>query len=63
MEQSGFFWIRLTSPQGHAFEPLIAWRHQTGWRIPGSNEEVPEGTIIDVLEGPIKAPSLTKRAT
>lgn len=56
MEQSGFFWIRLKSAQGHAFEPLVAWRNRNGWRIPGSADSIPEGTIVEVLEGPLAAP-------
>lgn len=57
MEQSGFYWIRFTSPQGHQFEPLVAWRNRNGWRIPGSAEAVPEGTVIEILDGPLPPPA------
>lgn len=60
MEQSGFYWIRFTSPQGHVFEPLVAWRTNRGWRIPGSADSVPDGTLVDILEGPLPSPSITQ---
>lgn len=56
MTQSGFYWIRLKSPQGHVFQPLVAWTNRTHWRIPGSAEAIPEGAVVEVLEGPLAPP-------
>lgn len=58
MEKSGFYWIRFKSPQGHVFEPMVAWRNRNGWRVAGSAEAVPESTIIEILEGPLDPPAL-----
>lgn len=57
MERSGFFWIRLNSPQGHRFEPLVAWFDRNGWRIPGSAESIPETTKVEILGGPLEPPA------
>lgn len=57
-ERNGFFWIRFKSPQGHVFEPLVAWRQAGSWRVPGSAEAVPDNVTVEVLEGPLVAPSI-----
>lgn len=56
MEKNGFYWIRFTSPQGHVFEPLVAWRQAGSWHIPGSAETVPETVTIEILDGPLAPP-------
>lgn len=56
MEKNGFYWIRFKSPQGHVFEPLVAWQQAGIWSIPGSADRVPDNIEIDVLEGPLTAP-------
>ena len=58
LEKNGFFWIRLKSPQGHVFAPLIAWRQAGTWRIPGSAERIPQTTIVEILDGPLTPPKL-----